>query len=205
MTEKTKIRNQKLLYHLTALKNLPAIAEHGLLPRSEVIRLGLKYCDIADQEIIQKRTAYKLDDFLPFHFFAKNPFQGAVIKAHPDTEFILITIRRGHAKKNGFKILVKHPLSGQFFDEPEILDYAEGMEQIDWDAMETRDYRAEHCKQVCMAECLSPGVITIRDFFCIYVRTPETMKKIVKYLNSKNLYSPKIDVLSEMFVRTGEQ
>lgn len=45
-------RNKKLLYHLTELGNMASIINCGLLSRSTVKKLGLKYHDVADMEII---------------------------------------------------------------------------------------------------------------------------------------------------------
>ncbi|MDD2716159.1 MAG: DarT ssDNA thymidine ADP-ribosyltransferase family protein [Candidatus Wallbacteria bacterium] len=205
MTEKKSIRDQKLIYHLTPLENLPSIAENGLLPRSKVQALELEYTDIADQEIIASRVPYNLDQFVPFHFFAKNPFQGAVIKKHPGESFILITIHRNFARKNNFKILDKHPLSLQPFEKPELIDYAEGFEKIDWKAMDKRDYTDPNCKQVCMAECLSPVSLKITDFHSIYTETEEIQLEIYRYFRSKHIHYNDVLFFPNMFVKVSEQ
>lgn len=58
-----KIKNGKLIYHLTDFTNLESILEKGLMPRS---KLNGNFVDIADSEIISKRKW--LDEYVLFHF-----------------------------------------------------------------------------------------------------------------------------------------
>lgn len=51
----------KLLYHLTKLDNLESIIKYGLLPRKKVIEQKINFGDIANPEIISKRTELGLD------------------------------------------------------------------------------------------------------------------------------------------------
>ena len=71
----------KLIYHITHINNLPSILKVGLLSRKKLLRNpSLSFTDIADSEILSKREQYKeaLSQYVLFHFFAKNPFDGAV-------------------------------------------------------------------------------------------------------------------------------
>lgn len=170
------IKEQKLLYHLTALDNLESIIEMGLLPRSQ---LESKYLDVADLEIIDSRRTLGLDDYVPFHFFARNPFDGRVQVDHPDTIFVLIAVRRVRAKRLGWKIIPCHPLANE---EKEILEYDEGIEAIDWNKMNARDYHDEESKSVCMAECLSPIAVPPTKFFDIFVPDADTKTEVAAIL-----------------------
>lgn len=156
-----KIRDGKLLYHLTALQNLPQILEQGLLPRSSV---GC-FTDVADAEILRKRQPLGLENYVPFHWFCNNPFDGAVLLANPKADFVLIAVRRSVAQEENWQVVPRHPLAGSL----ELLDYQAGFDAIDWDEMERRDYRDASCKSTCMAECLAPGAVPVRKFFKIYV------------------------------------
>lgn len=49
-------KTQKLLYHLTELDNLDSILEYGLLPRKLILEHSIKFIDVADANIIDKRT-----------------------------------------------------------------------------------------------------------------------------------------------------
>ncbi|WP_281169456.1 DarT ssDNA thymidine ADP-ribosyltransferase family protein [Pseudomonas cremoricolorata] len=91
------IRDQKFIYHLTSLRNVRSILQRGLLPRS---LLGAGFADIADQQIIEGRRRAALEQFVPFHWFAKNPFDGRVHRDRPDEHFVLIAVTRAHAKQN---------------------------------------------------------------------------------------------------------
>ena len=57
-------RNKKLLYHLTELDNMASIIDNGLLSRAMVKEKGLRYNDVADPEIIDRRE--KLGLMMPF-------------------------------------------------------------------------------------------------------------------------------------------
>ncbi|AXK52662.1 DarT ssDNA thymidine ADP-ribosyltransferase family protein [Pseudomonas protegens] len=160
------IKEQKLLYHLTALENLSSIFQNGLRPRSQL--KGFK--DVADAEILKKRQALGLENYVPFHWFAANPFDGSVQGNKRDTQFVVISIRRSFAIEKDWKVIPRHPLAN---DTIQLLDYKAGFEAIDWDAMNQRDYHDPHCKSVCMAECLSPTVVSANDFFKIFVANSE--------------------------------
>ncbi|GMO15559.1 MAG: hypothetical protein Pg6A_01710 [Termitinemataceae bacterium] len=93
--ERTKVSDGKMIYHLTALDNIESIIRHGLLCRENINPIT----DVADQEIIEKRRVMGLLSYVPFHFFVKNPFDGAVIKNHFDTKFVYLSVYRSDAKK----------------------------------------------------------------------------------------------------------
>ena len=125
------IKTSKLLYHLTRLSNLDSILEHGLVSRKLVKDNDVRFFDIADQEIISKRTELGLDEYTPFHFHPYSSFDVAVKSTYSDEEFIYICITRGLAKDNNFKILPRHPLNNE--ENYQLYDYDEGFEAIDWD------------------------------------------------------------------------
>lgn len=147
------IKEQKLLYHLTSLNNIGSILDNGLQPRA-----GLQeFHDVADAEILVGRGEHGLENYVPFHWFSRNPFDGRVQKDRPNEEFVLITVRRALAEGKNWKILPKHPLARQEF---RFYDYQEGFDLVNWDLMQERDYHDSDCKSVCMAECLSPEPVS---------------------------------------------
>ncbi|WP_323835150.1 DarT ssDNA thymidine ADP-ribosyltransferase family protein [Photorhabdus africana] len=113
------IKAKKLLYHLTSLKNVSSILDSGLKPRSML----KKFHDVADQEIIDNRKEHKLEHYVPFHWFSRNPFAGRVQKDRPDEDFVLITVRRSIAKTGNWKIIPRHPLANTTV---ELYDYDKG-------------------------------------------------------------------------------
>ncbi|AIL59809.1 DarT ssDNA thymidine ADP-ribosyltransferase family protein [Pseudomonas alkylphenolica] len=163
------IKDKKLLYHLTSLENLSSILRDGLKPRSQL----QGFADVADAEILRKRQALGLEHYVPFHWFAANPFDGRVQLHSPDTTFVLISVYRTFANQNGWKVIPRHPLAN---DAIQLLDYDEGFEAIEWDVMSERNYQDPHCKSVCMAECLSPEVVLPNNFSRIYVSSDEVEK-----------------------------
>lgn len=174
------IRRGKLLYHLTELENLPSIIEHGLLPRKYAKQF--KFKDVANQEIIEKRSKFNLDEYTPFHFHPYSAFDVAVKSEHKDDNLIYICIRREVARANGFKILPKHLLS---ISECTLYEYDEGFNKIDWEAMQTPGNENEYVKHVKMAECITDLMIPVDGFASIYVKDDET-KELVESLLNKN-------------------
>ena len=115
-----------------------------------------------------------------------------------------IAIKRIYAANNGFKIIPKHPMSHDMKYAPNIYDYAEGMKNIDWDAMNRRDYRDEYCKNVCMAECVFDGVIDIQNLILcryvkFYVRNEPDAQYIRELYQSKYRICPDVSVNMYMF------
>jgi hypothetical protein len=188
------VSEQKLLWHLTALDNFKSILKNGLLPRNCI----QKFTDIADKEIVQKRIQLGLGSYIPFHFFQGNPFDGGVLKANKDKKFCFIAIYRDLARKKGYKILPKHPLSSE---ELKLYDYDEGIKAIDWTIVNKRDYSDQECKVACMAECLAPKWVKPNDFFSVTVKTAED-KLIVENLSKDILgnYRYHIDLESGYFM-----
>lgn len=161
------IREQKLLYHLTSIENLSSIFQSGLRPRAQLDA----FADVADAEILRKRQTLQLEQYVPFHWFAANPFDGSVQRTRPGSQFVVITVHRSFAVRNHWKVIPRHPLAN---DVIQLFDYAEGFEAIDWDVMNARDYQDPGCKSICMAECLSPDVVSPQDFFKIFVSNAQT-------------------------------
>lgn len=178
----TLIQNQALLYHLTCMDNLPSILDNGLCSREA---LGRGFTDIADGEIIQGRGIHNLQQMVPFHFFANNPFDGRVKADHQDKSFCMITVPRTHARANSWKIIPRHPLAVVQGVEP--MDYDAGFENINWELMNLRDYRNAESKSVCMAECLSPTTVYVKDFQCIYVKNEVSKTHVEGLLRARNL------------------
>ena len=187
------IRSKKLLYHLTSLRNLRSIIAQGLLPRANLD----SFVDVADPEIIANRQGLNLEQKVPFHFFAKNPFDGRVQRDHPGEQFVLIAVHRSIASEMGWQIIPTHPLGG---GEIQLLGYDAGMAAIEWDVMNTRDYSNQHCKCVCMAECLSPGPVSVRSFHAIYVKDEDAQRQVLEMMRGLDA-APHVNVMPSMFVQ----
>jgi hypothetical protein len=166
MPDVRNIKEQKLLYHLTSVENLDGIFLEGLKPRSDLT----VFADVADSEILKKRQPLGLNRYVPFHWFAGNPFDGSVQINRPESIFVLISVYRSFAKQNGWKVIPRHPLAN---DEIQLFDYDEGFETIRWEVMSTRDYQDSNCKSICMAECLAPSIVAPKDFFKLFVPNSE--------------------------------
>ncbi|MFJ2449261.1 hypothetical protein D3C75_609680 [compost metagenome] len=187
------IREQKLLYHLTSVTNIPSILERGLMPRAQL----QEFQDVADQEIITNRQALALENYVPFHWFARNPFDGRVQRDRPNEQFVLITVRRALAQRGNWKVVPCHPLaSGNI----QLLDYTPGVAAIDWEVMNLRDYLDPTCKSVCMAECLSPHPVPPTWFFKVYAPSDQVAESVARVVAGLRL-SLEVEVNGAMFTR----
>lgn len=191
-------RNKKLLYHLTELDNMASIIDYGLLSRATVKEKGLRYNDVADPEIINRRENLGLDGYIPFHFHPYSAFDVAVKKSRPDDKFVYITVKREMAELAGFKILVKHPLSQE---ECKLLEYADGIARIDWDTMETVGTDDTYSKNVKMAECLSDRPIPAALIQCVYVPDEWTKEYVEQLFWDKGITEqpPYVSVMETFF------
>lgn len=193
----TPPKDGKLLWHLTALENLESIFANGLLSRKKLD--GLKgFVDIANREILDCRSKFGLEHYIPFHFMQLTPFAGGVMKEHTDKKFVYLTIKRTIAKSKNFKIITKHPLneSAKIYDT-----FQAGIDAINWTLMDGfRDYSIHEVKETCMAECVCHfEQIDISVFHCIYAKN-EDDKKFVINLAKKYNVSIYVDVNEKLFV-----
>lgn len=180
-----KIKQGKLLYHLTKLSNIDSIIEHGLVSRKYIKERKVGFSDIADQEIISKRTELGLDEYTPFHFHPYSSFDVAVKSRYAHEEFIYICIKRDLARFNKFKVLTRHPLNDE--KHFQLYDYDEGIEKIDWVTMHVRGTEDPYTKGVKMAECLTPLIIPAQHFHCIYVKNENTKTIVTNKLKAKGI------------------
>ncbi|EGU33108.1 DarT ssDNA thymidine ADP-ribosyltransferase family protein [Vibrio scophthalmi] len=185
-------KSKKLIYHITSIHNLQSILTSGLQTRNQ----RKPMVDVANHEILNGRELHGLDKMVPFHFFADNPFDGRVQKDHPTETFVFIAVARNVAEQQGWKISAKHPLNGEF----KLLDYAAGMDAIDWDLMNKREYTSPEGKSVCMAECLAPQTVPVSDFQRIYVKTPKDKETVESILRDVRVRC-NVDVNEWMFAR----
>ena len=182
-----RIEKGKLLYHLTELKNMENILRYGLLSRDRLFEKKLKFKDVASQEILSFRSKRGLNRYVPFHFFSGNPFDGRVQKSYINDEFVYICIERIVARNMGFEIIPRHPLNMNPF---RIYTFEEGMNEIDWSMMEQRIYSDHECREVCMAECIYDGDLSINDFFSVNVRLMKHKNWLKDLFHDYNIKQP---------------
>lgn len=185
-----KIKEGKMLYHLTQLSNLDSIISHDLVSRSTLEQQGVLFSDVADSEIMRKRRSFGLHTYIPFHFHPYSSFDVAVKNSYNE-DFVYICISRMFARRNNFLILPKHPLSAH---DVVLMDYDDGMDAIDWDAMERSSTESEYIKNVRMAECLTQEAIPVTSFFSIAVRDVQTKRIVEQKLRHIPRNKPYVDI-----------
>lgn len=174
----------KLLYHMTRLENMPSILEHGLLSRKRIEENNLNFENIANPDILAGRenvqAPHPLSEYVPFHFFAGNPFDYGVCRTYGSENMVIITIYRSLAQTYDFPVITAHPLN-QF---AQIYSYRDGISKIDWSVLDKeypeRDYNDNDIKQKCMAECIVPSKIPTNYFAMIFVYNEAAKAKIQK-------------------------
>ncbi len=188
-----KIKDGKLLYHLTTLDVLESIIENGLLSRGELKTRQINFVDTANHEILLGRNRLGLSNYVPFHFHIHTNYD-TYVKDHHDKEFIYLCIHRDYARLNNFSIFPIHPTSTE---QPQIYEYDEGINLIDWDTMElnkTDDFpdgvTERYRTQVRMAECLSPTSIPICDFQSIIVKDEDDAKIVRQLFTQYRITNP---------------
>lgn len=179
----------KLIYHLTQVDNFESIVKNGMLPRKSIKEKGIKFSNVADMNIIDKRTKLGLDAYTPFHFHPYSAFDVAVKNTYNAQRMIYMCIDRKVAKEWQFKVLPKHPLSSG--ENYALYDYDEGFNLIDWDTLTTKKLDTEYAKEVKMAECLTEKVIPLSLFSHIYVPSSEIEEEIIAIMDRLNV--PKKD------------
>ena len=116
----------QLIYHMTSIDNLSSILKFGLLSRNHLLQnSNIQFTDIADPEILSKRERYKkaLSQYVLFHFFAKNPFDGAVCRKYGSENMVIITVWRSICIRNNYQIIPSHALDS---DTPDFYTYLQG-------------------------------------------------------------------------------
>ena len=188
-----------LIYHLTKVDNFDSIVRNGLLPRREIMNRRLSFDNIANMEIINKRSRLGLDMYTPFHFHPYSAFDVVVKSTYGAHRMMYMCIDRAIARSNGFKILPKHPLSDE---ECVLYDYDEGFNLIDWDTLQKKNLYTDYAKEVKMAECLTDNILPIDFFSQLYVPTEEIKAERNDVLEKQNIADyirPNINVLPIWF------
>jgi len=197
-TENESNRDKRLIYHLTAVQNLPSIHERGLLCRRALAADRVEFRDVADDVILAGRGQFDLDGMVPFHFIPKNPFDYGVVRAYPDEEYVLFGVRRAIAEAQGWSIIPRHPLAEHA--QPDVLTWAEGMEAIDWPQLDRtpRPYGEDQdCKLACMAEALCPNAVEFNQITMIFVPTARGEEIVRRVIG--DVTWPKLEVNPNMF------
>lgn len=181
------------------MDSLKSIIAHGLMSRGSLGKNHINYIDTADHDILLERERLGLSQYIPFHFHFHTAYDTAVKNNNSNRTFIYICLSRDYARRNNFLILPIHPASNE---QPELLAYGKGLEEIDWDTMELTIPEAQnkgvdlrYHRQVRMAECLSPFTISAENFQSINVPDDVTKEQVERLLDLYNIRSkPHINI-----------
>lgn len=196
-----RIEELQSIYHLTSIRNLPSIIHDGLLSRVSLQEKQIAYTDIANEDILSKRTKKGLDQCVPFHFHTHTEFDVAVQKQRQsEGPYIYLAVNRGVARDKKFKIILRHPISSG--SEIKILEYAEGFSQINWDVMNTpkgNPPNPNYDGHVRMAECISPYCdVPFKDIYTIFVPNEDVKNQVEPLVKS---YSTQVYIAPSLFTK----
>lgn len=173
-----------LLYHITHLDNLPAIARHGGLWAKAHLPEGSLQADLAHQNIQDRRHAFVvpgtdgqcLHDFVPFYFCSKSP---------------MLFRRREHQEKIVY--LVSRPsrcldlgLDWMFTDSHAVTVLARytrnlaDLALLDWEAIGSDSWGGESNQEIRrrkQAEWLVHRFVPLQAITGLATMTPESTKK----------------------------
>ncbi len=190
------------LYHITHISNLPSILKYGLLPRAKVEATIKCFTDIADPSILADREHHvlPLSEYVPFHFFAKNPFDGAVCSRFGAENMVIIAVPRILHESEALYIIPTHPLHQV---TPEIYSYEEGFPLVRWNILDSeypiRDYHDPEIKNACMAECLIPRAIKPEEFSALFLPNCAAKSFLTQIPESCRLTNCRININEAMF------
>lgn len=168
-------KDGKLFYHLTHIENMCSIYQMGLMPRKLLGSRLIK--DTANRQILQKRRRLQLEEFVPFHFYVRNPYDWAVCRVHGVQNMVIIAVDRVRMIHCfPVKIIPTHPAGNSV---PELFDYDEGLEFVNWEVMNMTYTNDATIKKDRMAEVVIQGVITPDYFRFIYVNSIQTKAALI--------------------------
>ena len=199
------IKEGKLLYHLTTLDVFESIVINGLLSRNDLDERQLDFVDTANHEILEGRERLGLSDFIPFHFHIHTSYDTYVKDHNRDKEFIYLCLSRKYAEDNNFPVLPIHPTSQ---DQPDMYNYLDGIEAIDWDVMEMKktdplpfDVTEQQRTLIRMAECLAPSPLPVENFHSVFVKNDQDAQYVRRILLEHNIRinPPYINISDKFF------
>lgn len=205
------------IYHITHVENLSSIIEEdGLWSDAAMLRQGKQMSSIGMDEIKKRRfklpvKCYPQDcvaDYVPFYFCPRSIMLYLIYRAnHPE-----LTYREGqgaivHLEVKLYKAVEwaeadrrrwTFTLSSAGAVLTEFRNRLEELEEIDWDAVTSEDFRDRQVKEGKQAEFL------VYEFFPwhlvrrIGVETPSTKRRVLLALSGAS-YKPVVEILPQWY------
>lgn len=178
-------KEDNFVYHITTLNNFNSIINNGIIPRKQLIENEFSFVDIANPDIINKRST---DAKVLFHLTPYNIFSYALRNKFTDWVYILVS--KQNIEKHNYKVVKNHPLNecAEYFDTFEIAYI-----HIDWEKMKhpySRWYDSAQTidiSRIKMSEVQVDGIIDITEIGSILVGDLMTGEQIVQLLQDANI------------------
>ena len=197
------VHKEKYLFHITHIKNIPAILKKGLLSKNELLSQKIKIVDISEDKIqsarakiIIPRTQYTLHDCVPMFFGVRPPMLLAVRgKGIPEEEIIYVVV--------DWRILGQANVwftDGNARDEEtSFFTDLENLQQVDFQCCGA-SYWAEtsEIKRKKQAEVLKLKQVLLSEILGFAVYNEITQQALQKILNAQN-FQGKIRVIPRWY------
>lgn len=141
----------RFVYHFTHIANLPDIVKHGLLSTNEKKARRIRHRGIAHESIQTRRANMEVScgfggvvhDYVPFYFCKRSPMLYAVVwhNKAPQQDIIYLEVP--------ITVMVRYPCvfadaSANTISPPNFYEDPLALDEIDWDAVETRRWSTKH-------------------------------------------------------------
>ena len=171
----------EFLYHITHVRNMPSILEHGLLSHNDVHQFRISYIDISDPKVQRRRTkktprGCAIHDYVSLYFNARNAMLYRIQNNMQYQDISILRMDRQLLEVDGAVFTDENAASTSsvFFDCPRNLN------KLYWECIHARHpwKMYPRGKSIRCAEVLVPGPIPIDRVQYIVVKDLEAKSRI---------------------------
>lgn len=170
------------LYYLVHMDNMSSICRHGLLSHARAHQQDLVQKDIADQEVIERRSRRELfgrplHQYVPLYFTPKGPM--LYKRREIQNDIVILCLNRNLLRQKGVAFSNGNAAS----QDTEFFNDLSDLGKLDWDCIRNEywtdfeDGRRKRCSEV-----LVPDQIPFKKVKKVIVRTVKNSLKLDKIL-----------------------
>jgi len=182
-------------YYMTHLDNLKSILEKGILSNKKVKEAGLNPKKIAKEDIVEKRIAKGIDDYVNLYIQPRNAMLYQVSRMK-GWKIVILGISSEVLKQRGIKLSIGNAASdySTILDKNEIKSLPTFIRDIRQIRYWNVDTETDISKYVRRAEKLTYHYLSMKKFLQSEVLVPETISP--KYI--RTIYVPNVEVKKEV-------
>lgn len=185
-------QQQRNLYYITHIDNLPSILQRGILSHERINQLGLNYTAVYDKAIVNNRRDRIVDDkslwfFANLYLQPRNPMLYRVVLEKTAAKIAVIAVRRDVLDRDGIYVTDGNAAS----TNTSIFPASERTKVLPSIIKEIKDMEwwneANSSKRKIMAECLIPEHIPPEYIEAIYVSNYDVAQEVNSMIGSFTL------------------